>query len=119
MGKLPDAIVQKMGSVRPGLLLRFHVGANGFEFDSAGNVVDADLHLAGVASRHRRRADSYSRIMFQLQMRQGLVSFDALRHKVACAASDDATPERLQATFDTSTLCDPLELPVNGALCQQ
>jgi hypothetical protein len=79
LGKLPEDVVRKFGAkMKPGLLLRFCVGPQGFYLEDNGALAGADLQWAGVANAKRLTADKYSRIVFQWQMRNGRVTFDAL-----------------------------------------
>jgi hypothetical protein len=72
LGKLPDEIVQQFGGqLKNGLMLRFKIGTEGFFLDGDGAICGADLVWLGVANQSRARADLYSRIVFQWQMRTG------------------------------------------------
>lgn len=86
LGQLPTDVVQRFADkLRPGLLLRFTVGPQGFFLDDQGGVAGADLRWQGVASQLRGAADKYSRIVFQWQQRSGAghaVSFDDLLCRV-------------------------------------
>lgn len=82
LGQLPKAVLQQCGdTLKPGTLLKFKVGTGGFFLDDTGNICGADLHLAGVANQIRK-ADLYSRIVFQWQLRTHQVSMQTLVDRV-------------------------------------
>lgn len=82
LGKLPEAVLHKCGhQLKHGMLLRFKVGNGGFFLDDTGNICGADLHLTGVANQ-MRKADLYSRIVFQWQLRTHQVNIQTLVERV-------------------------------------
>lgn len=82
LGKLPAAVVQQYrDKLQDGMLLRLRIGSGGFFLDGSGNICGADLHLAGVANQIRR-ADLYSRIVFQWQLRTSQVNMESLIERV-------------------------------------
>jgi hypothetical protein len=78
LGRLPQALIQQFeGKLKAGLLLRFKIGPGGFYLSDDGCIVGADLQLVGVANQ-ARKADKYSRIVFQWQMRAEQVDLQHL-----------------------------------------
>ena len=92
LGKMPEEVVKRFGDrMKPGLLLRFKVGAQGLYLGDGGSISGADLQWVGVASQMRGKADKYSRIVFQWQLRNGQVTFDALLRAVQANADAPAS----------------------------
>lgn len=85
LGRLPDALIERFGDkLKAGLLLRFKVGPAGFTVNSAGCVHGADLQLVGTVTNQKRKADRFSRIVFQWQLRtEQVVSVEDLVSKVS------------------------------------
>jgi hypothetical protein len=83
LSKMPaDAMARFGDKMKPGLLLRFKVGEQGFFLGESGAVAGADLQWVGVANQMRGGGDQYSRIVFQWQLRNGRVTFDVLLRAV-------------------------------------
>lgn len=85
LGRLPEDLVARFGDkLKDGLLLRFRVGPAGFMVNSDGCISGADLQLAGTVTNRVRKADRYSRIVFQWQMRtEQAVSVESLLSEVS------------------------------------
>lgn len=85
LGRLPGALIDRFGDkLKAGLLLRFKVGPAGFMVNSDGCISGADLQLVGTVTNHIRKADRYSRIVFQWQLRtEQVVSVQDLIAKVS------------------------------------
>jgi hypothetical protein len=85
LGRLPDGLIARFGDkLKAGLLLRFRVGPAGFMVNSEGCICGADLQLIGTVTNQTRKADRYSRIVFQWQLRtEQVVSVENLIAKVS------------------------------------
>jgi hypothetical protein len=85
LGRLPESLIERFGDkLKEGLLLRFNIGPAGFMVNSEGCISGADLQLAGTVTNHIRKADRYSRIVFQWQLRtEQAVTVQSLVHKVS------------------------------------
>eukprot|EP00892_Ulva_mutabilis_P003393 jgi/Ulvmu1/1425/UM011_0154.1 len=87
LGKLPTAVLQQcQHNLKDGMLLRLKIGPGGFFLDGNGNIYGADLHLVGVANRIRK-ADLYSRIVFQWLLRTEQIRFQGLVDRVQQVSS--------------------------------
>jgi len=105
LGIMPEQFIEKVGTkLKPGRLLKFILGEGGIEFSSSSNVssfsfevdnneqqqqeemhpVGADLKFIGVANQRRGRADTLSKILFQMMARMQPIRIDML----TTAASD-------------------------------
>lgn len=91
LGKLPEAVLQQCGDqLKHGTLLRFKVGTGGFFLDDTGSICGADLHLVGVANQ-TRKADLYSRIVFQWQLRTHQVNMQSLLERLQQMCTKDSS----------------------------
>ena len=78
LGSIPQDFAERQnGLLRPGMLLRFELGAAGFTFGPEGRPVGASLELKGVSGA-RVRGDLLSRILFQHLSRTRQVNYDDL-----------------------------------------
>ncbi|KAL4524404.1 hypothetical protein Ndes2437B_g05176 [Nannochloris sp. 'desiccata'] len=101
LGTMPEQFVEKVGAkLKPGRLLKFTLGSGGVEFSSPIKIdnteqqqqqqqqemhpVGADLKFIGVANQRRGRADTLSKILFQMMARRQPIRIDMLK----TAASD-------------------------------
>ncbi len=104
LGMMPEQFVEKVGAkLKPGRLLKFILGAGGVQFSSSslppsssfelgsnsggaggGHVqedvvpVGADLKFVGVANQRRGRADTLSKILFQMMARRQPITIEML-----------------------------------------
>lgn len=85
LGRLPDGLIERFGDkLKAGLLLRFKVGSGGFMLNSERCISGADLQLVGTVTNQIRKADRYSRIVFQWQVRtEQVFSVENLVEKVS------------------------------------
>lgn len=107
LGKLPASVLERFGDkMKPGLLLRFRIGAQGFYLGSDGDVAGADLQWVGVANQNRPAADLHSRTVFQWQLRHGKqVTMQALVH---AAAANEHQPACAPLPISQAQLPDQL-----------
>jgi snurportin-1 len=90
LGTMPQQFVEKVGpKLRAGRLLKFTLGAGGIQFSSGINIdsttsdgyiqpVAADLKFVGVANQRRGRADTLSKILFQMMARTQPITIEML-----------------------------------------
>ncbi|KAM5569934.1 hypothetical protein ABKV19_017115 [Rosa sericea] len=70
-------LIQKLGTLQSGCLVRFAIGDGGLTIVD-GKLERADLHYLGKSNRARAFADSYSKIMFQSMVRGSSLQIDDL-----------------------------------------
>jgi len=91
LGRLPAAMLEALGpKMRPGMLLRFALGAGGVALGPDGMPTGADLEWLGVDTRRRGGAHPFSRIVSQWQLRtHQAILFEALLAAVERGGDDD------------------------------
>jgi snurportin-1 len=94
LGTMPEQFIEKVGTkLKPGMLLKCILGDGGIQFSSnlkfgidASNKeqqqevhpVGADLKFIGVANQRRGRADTLSKILFQMMARRQPIQIEML-----------------------------------------
>jgi snurportin-1 len=95
LGSMPQQFVEKVGGkLKPGRLLKFNLGVGGVEFSTFETMkegdtssksgqevhpIGADLKFIGIANQRRGRADTLSKILFQMMARREPITIDMLK----------------------------------------